>query len=451
VTAASLTPGLRQRLVHRFRWRPSASDLWRDTTPIRSEIFGTERLEHHALSLAAAQAVATWRGLTVRPLTSRVRDNAVCLLGAYRSCGRMVQSGRPIAPAAEWLLDNFHLVEQQLRQIDDDLPAGYYRQLPKLAEGPFAGYPRVFGLTWAYVAHTDSLLSAPGLARFVKAYQQVSPLSIGELWAVAITLRIVLVENMRRLAEQITLGNDQRATADGIVDRVLAAHSDPNVSQQEALLAATAPLGRAPLDKIVSAQIAKRLRGFDPAETPLHAWLEDRLHDQGSSIETVVQNAQMRQGASNVTMRNIVTSMRLASELDWADFVEDVSLIDARLRARSDFEAMDFVTRNSYRTEIEVLARGSKLSEIAVADAALHRAALGAPGADTDPGFGLIGPGRRALERDVGFVPTLGLRLRRASARLGLVGYLGAIALVTGCVLVEMFWPRLRGLFARTA
>ncbi len=68
-------------------------------------------------------------------------------------------AGQPITPAAEWLLDNFHIVEQQLRQIEDDLPPGYYRHLPKLTDGPLAGYPRVLGLTWAYVAHTDSLLS----------------------------------------------------------------------------------------------------------------------------------------------------------------------------------------------------------------------------------------------------------------------------------------------------
>ncbi|WP_234992388.1 GH36-type glycosyl hydrolase domain-containing protein [Roseisalinus antarcticus] len=352
----------------------------------------------------------------------------------------MLQSGRSVTPAAEWLLDNFHLVEQQLLQIDDDLPAEYYRQLPKLADGPFAGYPRVFGLAWAYVAHTDSLLSGPGLARFVKSYQQVSPLSIGELWAVAITLRIVLVENMRRLAEQITLGNDHRVMADEIVDQVLAGRNDPAVSPQDALRAATACVAAAPLDEIVSAQIAKRLRGFDPAETPLHAWLEDRLRHQGSSIETVVQNAQLRQGASNVTMRNIVTSMRLASELDWADLVEDVSLIDARLRARSGFAAMDFVTRNRYRTEIEVLARGSSLSEIAVAEAALSLAAKGAQGAESDPGFGLIGLGRLVLEREVRFVPPLRMRLGRMSGRLGLGGYLGAIALVTAAVLTVALW-----------
>ena len=109
-------------------------------------------------------------------------------------------AGQTITPAAEWLLDNFHIIEQQLRQVEDDLPPGYYRPLPKLASGPFAGYPRVLELAWAYVAHTDSLLSDTILLRFVQAYQTVQPLTIGELWAVAITVRIVLIENIRRLA-----------------------------------------------------------------------------------------------------------------------------------------------------------------------------------------------------------------------------------------------------------
>jgi cyclic beta-1,2-glucan synthetase len=417
------------------RARPP-SGLWQDGSTIRSELFGTERLEHHARTLASAQSPAQGssarRGPRTRPLTDRVADNAAYLLAAYRSCAGTLRKERPIAPAAEWLLDNFHLVEQQLRQIDEDLPAGYYRQLPKLADGPFAGYPRVFGLTWAYVAHTDSLLSAPVLSKFVAAYQQVSPLTTGELWAVAITLRIVLVENMRRLAEQIVQGNALRLVADRIVDQVLTARTPPL-----ALHLATESLGDGPLDDIVAAQIAKRLRGYDPAETPLCVWLAARLDAEGSSIETVVQNAQHRQGASNVTMRNIVNSMRLASEMDWADFVEEVSLVDLRLRDGSGFAAMDFATRNRYRTRIEVLARRSGLTEIAVADAALAFAA-GRP--DRDPGYALIGPGRRSFEREIGFAPTPGLRMRRSLGRLGLAGYLATLALTTALVLGAALW-----------
>ncbi len=431
-----LSEGL-ARSLPKWPWTIDArsADVWHDTSPIRADLFGTERLEHHAQTLAAAQPVATGKQLAVRTLSSRVRENADILLRAYRTCAQRLQAGQTMAPAAEWLLDNFHLVEQQLRQIHDDLPPGYYRQLPKLADGPFAGYPRVFGLAWAYVAHTDSLMSGPVLARYVRAYQQVQPLMIGELWAVAITLRIVLVENMRRLALQIVDGHALRLQADAIVDDVLAARQTPGQSQLSVMQQAVAPYEATPLPQTLAAQIAKRLRGFDPLQTPLFGWLEDRLHRQGTTIDDVVTNTQTRLGASNVTMRNIVTSMRLVSEMDWADFFEEVSLVDARLRDNATYAAMDFATRNRYRTEIEILGRGSDLSESGVADACLALAAEGSDDHTRDPGYWLIGEGRAALEARIDFRAPIRMALLRRVGQVGLMGYLAAIAVVALAVI----------------
>ncbi|MGL4525858.1 MAG: glycosyl transferase, partial [Aestuariivirga sp.] len=410
--------------------------VWQDNAPIRADLFGTERLEHHAQSLASAQPIATGRPLHVQPLGQRVKENADILLQAYRTCAQALQAGQVVSPAAEWLLDNFHLVEQQLRQIRDDLPPGYYRQLPKLSEGPFAGYPRVFGLTWAYVAHTDSLMSGPVLARFVRAYQEVQPLKIGELWAVAITLRIVLVENMRRLAVQIVEGHSLRQQADTIVDAVLAATQTPGQTALSVMQQVVGPYETAPLPDIVASQIAKRLRGVDPLHTPLLSWLEDRLARQGASLDDVIANTQARLGASNVTMRNIVTSMRLASEMDWADFFEEVSLVDASLRNNPIYPAMDFATRNRYRTEIEILAQHAPLTEGEVADAALSKADGCAGEHERDPGYWLIGEGRMHFEASIDYRPPARLAMFRLSARLGLRGYMAAIAAVAGTVLI---------------
>ena len=105
--------------------------------------------------------------------------------------------------AAEWLLDNFHIITEALREVRTDLPPGYYDRLPKLAAGPLAGLPRVYWLALELIAHTDSALEEPTLAEFIRAYQAVTPLTIGELWAVPIMLRLVLVENLSRLAEGV--------------------------------------------------------------------------------------------------------------------------------------------------------------------------------------------------------------------------------------------------------
>lgn len=423
--AARGRAGLRSLVQRRPAWAGAAPQApWRDLSPIREELFGPERLEDHATSLARVQSVAR-RPRRVLALNRRLKDNAAVLLAAYRYNGAALVSHQSVPPAAQWLLDNFHLVEKQLAQIALDLPPGYYRQLPKLAAGPFAGYPRVLELAWAYVAHTDSLVARPMLGRFVQAYQQVQPLMIGELWAVAITLRIVLVENMRRLAVQINEAHALRLAADALVD---------------AGAGAPLPADSGELPEILAAQIAKRLRGCDPVETPLLGWLEDRLRRQGTDPDDVVARAQARQGASNVTMRNIVTSMRTLSEIDWAEFFEEMSRVDARLRAVSAFGAMDFATRDRYRAAIETLARGSAASELEVAEAALALAAEGPTPREREPGHALIGTGRAALEARIAYRPPLGRRLFRRIGRVGLAGYGGAIGLATAGVLGGAGW-----------
>src|ERR1700704_3910242 len=206
--------------------KPSPPVFSEMANPIRAELFSVERLEQHAESLAAAQAI-TLEPVPGRPLLPRVLENGRVLLDYYRATARSIKQEHTITPAAEWLVDNFYIVEEQLREIRDDLPPGFYQKLPKLASGHLAGYPRVFGVAWAYVAHTDSRFEPELLQRFVNAYQRLQPLTSGELWAVAITLRVVLVENLRRLAENMVRSRRAREEADLFADGLLGTGGQP--------------------------------------------------------------------------------------------------------------------------------------------------------------------------------------------------------------------------------
>jgi cyclic beta-1,2-glucan glucanotransferase len=418
--------------------RESQAPPWDNEESIRAELFSIERLEQHAASLAAVQAV-TARPTAGRSLADRLRDNESVLLEAYRAIANAAGEGRSITPAAEWLLDNYHLVEEQIREIRDDLPPGYYRQLPKLAAGPFAGYPRVFGVAWAFVAHTDSRFDPEMLRRFVRAYQRVQPLTIGELWAVAITLRIVLVENLRRGAKRIVTSRAARQEADTLADRLLGVNARP----AEPIRSVFQHYEQAPLPGAFAVQLVQRLRDQDPKITRALMWLEERLEVQGTTADAIVHDEHQKQGATNVTVRNIITSMRLISEVDWAELVENVSLVDDTLRSGSGFADMDFPTRNFYRRTIEELARGSKLTELEIARAALLAAndperqssANGAHRRERDPGYHLIAGGRRAFEASVGFRAPLRTWLRRFNARIGIGGYIRSVIMVAAIVL----------------
>jgi cyclic beta-1,2-glucan synthetase len=405
--------------------------------PIRAELFSVERLEQHARSLAEAQGVAK-RARRRRPLPKRLRENAKILVDSFREIAHSAQAHRPITPAGEWLLDNFHVVEEQIREIRNDLPADYYAQLPKLEEGPLAGYPRVYGIAWALVAHTDSAFDLEKLTRFVDAYQQVTPLTIGELWAIAVTLRLTLIENLRRLAQSIVRRGRQTEEADDIADRVLAAEDNESFKRivediaDRSLFAATI------------SRLEQKLRDRNGNSAKFLHWMGEKIAGQGMSVEQIVREEYQTQGAVNVTVRNIITSMRLLSDIDWTVFVESISLVDRVLSADSDFEAMEFVTRDQYRAVIEKLSRGSDNSEIEIARAVAARVRAAEnnsrPPRERDPGYYLISHGRPEFERTLGYRPSTRDAFRRVISNAGLRFYLPTLAVVTAALMLLAWW-----------
>ena len=428
--------------------------------PIRAEVFGIERLRQHAEGLAAAQPIADERARG-RRLLPRVHQNGKLLLAGYRNIVEAVRQKNQITQAEEWLLDNFHVVDGQIREIRDHLPHSFYKVLPKIAEGyHLGGYPRVYGLAWAYVAHTDSRFDMETLQAFVGAYQRVQPLGIGELWAVAIVLRVALVENLRRLSESTIRARRTRARADDVADHLLGLSDQPAELMDDVLEL----LGAAPLDSAFAVQLVRRLRDQPASIMPALDWLNDKLAAQGTSANEVVSQAHQDQAAANITVQNIITSMRWMSSIDWTGFFEGVSLVDEVLRTVPGFAGMDFATRDKYRAQIEELSRGSKRSELEVAreavrlsgEPAQENAGASSPTGPTeaepirphqsglvaiphrpeeDPGYYLLTRGRLVLERRLGYRVPWRVRIRRAWRAHAVSAYLGAIGILTAFVL----------------
>ncbi|MEX2250609.1 MAG: glucoamylase family protein [Acidimicrobiia bacterium] len=411
--------------------------------PIRAELFSVERLEQHARSLAESQELSRRRG-RLRLISRRLADNGEFLLASYRELSKAIREEALLTPAAAWLVDNFHLVESQLREIRENLPPSYYRELPKLESGALAGYPRVYGIAWAYVAHLDSRFDPEALRRFVASYQEVDPLTIGELWAIPITLRVILMENLRRMAESIVSARRLRREAEEIADGLLGIGG----GRPDETLAALDRYGPSELPQPFTVQLLQRLRDQDPETTPGLTWLLARLATEGTAADEVVNETHRRQAATNVTVRNIVTSLRQVNFFDWADFVEGVSLVDHALTAESSYSEMSFATRDRYRHAIEELSKGSGTSELDVAKITLRLASAQlADRRQRDPGFYLLGEGRTMLEDRIGFRSGAGLVLSRflrrhaAAVYLGSVGMVTALALALPLLTIERWWP----------
>jgi cyclic beta-1,2-glucan synthetase len=401
--------------------------------PLRYEMFSVERLEQYAQTLAAEHKTVIRKGRA--QLLPRLEDNARKLETAYRTLVEAISEGRAISPAGEWLVDNYHIVEEQLREIRQDLPKGYYQELPKLAEGPLEDYPRIYAVALALIAHTDSRLDTNTLRRFIASYQTISPLSIGELWAVAITLRLALVENLRRLAIAVIRARAERDEADKLADKLLELAS----RQPAAIMTVVQErLGKQEiLSQTLVVQLLQRLREQHPSVMPVMDWIEKELATPGTNIEQVIHAEHQRQAAAQVTVGNIITSMRLLSTLDWLEFFEKVSLIDPLLGQdpAGAYSQMEFGSRDRYRHVIERISKRTRSSEIEIAQKVIELASKASVEPQTHVGYYLVDAGLGQLESIFGYRPTAVERLRRFFLRNATVSYLGILVFLIALVL----------------
>jgi cellobiose phosphorylase len=412
--------------------------------PLRAELFSLDQLEGHAKSLAQWHVVNDRRkGLGPDRLLPRLAANEAVLLEAYDLVTEAVKRGRRITPAAEWFLDNYHLIEQQIRTARLHLPHGYSRALPRLANSPSSDEPRVYHIALELISHVDGRIDLRNLSAFVTAYQSVSPLRLGELWAIPIMLRLSLLENLRRVVVGVAAGRRDRERAAYWVERMLeVAVKDP---ARVVLVLAEMVKEDPPLSVAFVAEFASRLQGQPPALVFAMTWLEQRLAERGQTIERVFQEASQSQAADQVSIGNSIGSLRLLDATEWRDFVEATSAVERVLRQdpAGVYGAMDFATRDLYRHAVEEIASRSVHAEVDVAYKAVELAENASADnghLEAEPaallraahiGHYLIGRGRRRLELAAAMRSTTLLLLRRAAGSFPLSVYLGSIALLT--------------------
>ncbi len=405
--------------------------------PLRAELFSAEQLGRHAKALAADHQVVTRKGSN--QLLARLGKNDD-VLRCFNRATLAVHQNRRITPAAEWLLDNFYLIEDQIQLARRHLPRGYSRELPRLLNGPAAGLPRVYHIVLELISHVDAQIDAGSLSGFVAAYQTVQPLKLGELWAIPIMLRLGLIENLQRITTRLTLGRDARDLADVWVDRLQSmAETKPS-----RLVVVVADMEKANLVLSSSfvAEFCQRLSRHTPVLHLARHWLEQRLLEQGVSIEQLVQLESQNQAADQVSVSHSIASLRFLSAMDWKEFVEDLSLVEKILRSdpAGVYRQMNFATRDRYRHAVELLARHSRISEQEAAQRAVQMAAdsarqKGPADRAAHVGFYLIDKGERMLARALNVRWPWESVGERSIHRFPLAFYAGGIATLTALAL----------------
>ena len=334
-------------------------------SPLRSELFSIEQLEHHAANVAKTHHLSYAQA--PEQLLKRLDENEEILFRVIALLQNAVQEKTPVMPAGEWLLDNHYLIEEQIRTAKRYLPKGYSKGLPKLRNGSAIGLPRVYDMALEIISHSDGHVDMQRLTSFIKAYQQVSNLTLGELWAIPIMLRLALLENLRRVAARIGIDRIDADLAHHWADLIInTAEKDP-----KSLVLVIADMARSgpPMVGAFVAEFSRKLQWKGPNMTFVLTWIEQHLAETGYSINSLVLAENQKQAADQVSVSNSISSLRFLSKMDWREFVEAMSVVDQILKDdhHGIYPAMDFYTRDHYRHQVEKIAKQSRLPEKDVA------------------------------------------------------------------------------------
>jgi cellobiose phosphorylase len=400
-----------------------------DLAPFKGPRLATEALEDRARALAARLTLKPSRRYGARRFHRRITENARILLRAYEAMAQDVHAGRPVPPAAEWLLDNFHVIESETAQIRRDLPGGFYRELPKVASRDYHGAARGYIMALELIRHSDGHLDLERLTRFMVAFQSLAPLTIGELWAWPSLLRVALLEQLRRLAEEMLVARTARREADRYFEE----------------FERTIPSGEAPPalpERPSSAfivQLYRHLRDYGPGASTLRAALGRALDVHRLTPEDAIRAEHQEQATAQASVGNGMTSLRFLATLHWSDYFEGVSQVELILRRDPTgvYGRMDFATRDRYRQAVEELAEPTGEAQMRVALRAIESARECMERKDADPrashvGYHLIGDGRPGLEKDVAARPPFFRRAANVFFDHATAVYLGSIAVMTG-------------------
>ena len=395
--------------------------------PMRAELFGAEQMTHHGKILAGRHKLQSVPSSNT--LLKRLSDNEVQLLEVHELLTEAVKSNKRIIPAGEWLLDNFYLILEQIQTGKKHLPKSYSENLPLLVSGQSAGLPRVYDIALEIIAHSDGRIDLRNLGAFITAYQTITPLKLGELWAIPIMLRLALIENLRRLSTKIAFGRINQNIAEYWAEQMIAkAEKDP-----KNLILVIADMARSnpPMESAFVAELTRMLQGKGPAlALPLN-WIEQRLSETGQTSNELINGEIQKQATDQVSMSNSIGSLRFLGKVDWREFVESISIVEQILSTDNTYPQMDFSTRDSYRHVVEKIARYSKLSEREVAQLAIHfsQTATTAPGDHV--GYYLVGKGVKFTKKTAKTSLPFPDRLQEMARCYPLTIYAGLIMIIT--------------------
>ncbi|AOY75885.1 GH36-type glycosyl hydrolase domain-containing protein [Clostridium formicaceticum] len=386
-----------------------------------------EELENHAKKIAKNHTVFH-ESRSLKHLLKRLDQNFERITFIYKSFNEALKHKQDLSPASEWLLDNFYKVEEQVKEVRQNLSEEKFLKLDTLNTGFLEGYPRAYAIALELLSHTEGKLEERTLISFIESYQSQRVLKIAEIWAISLMIRCALMENIRRISEKIYTHHIAWRKAEEVA----------GLSEEEILVAVKENIQ---MDERVNApyveHLLRVLRREGVEAGAVITYLEKKLKDYNTSVKSLIEEEHREQAAKKVAIGNSITSLNIVATIDWNDIFESLSVVEKILKedAAGVYRQLDFDSRDYYRNQVEKIAKKLKEPETRVARKAVecsHDADETYEGGKRKHvGFYLLDKGRKTLFESLGHAA-----VKDSFKNKELSTYLLPIALITICILL---------------
>lgn len=341
---------------------------------IRDASLTVEELEEHARSMSLEHSVSSQKNKLNWPVT-RMNENFNYIRQVYGELNAEVNKKHSLPPAAEWLLDNYYILEEQVSGLRKDLTKKSYFELPVLKKGPYQSITRIFALAMELVGHTHGRIEEDTLLKYLDAYQSHNILFEREIYVIPSMLRLALIENIRVICEDIIETRKQWNLADEIVEKWMS----ENIVDPDKINGLFKNSGKAVNDAIDTANpsflehMFYRLRRSGRRYSDVLRYIDENLDKYDTTTEIIAQREHNAQAVSTVSMGNCIVSLKHLSSMNWTDLFDSASFLEKILRQDPDttYSLMDTNSRFQYKNIVEKIAKTFGVSELYIAKEAL--------------------------------------------------------------------------------
>ncbi|MFR7634252.1 MAG: GH36-type glycosyl hydrolase domain-containing protein [Lachnospirales bacterium] len=344
---------------------------------IKGALLDTQQLEDYLRKIASGHVLQDKSNKYTYPIP-RLKENFEFITEVYNLLNEHIKLKLPIHPAGEWILDNFYIIDETVKTVTKELTLKKYTNFLGIANGPYAGFARIYVLASEIVAYTDGKINGKNLEVLLKAYEDKKTLSMDEIWNINTFLRVALIENIREACEKIYSAQLQKYKVENIIERLVENKSKDELQFKNIGEYKTKVIEQGEMKYPFIEYMSYRLKQYGKKAYPFLNILEEQVNKMGTEISEVIKKEHFDIAVRKVSVGNCIISIKNINRINMIEIFEKINGVEEILKKDpvNVYSKMDYKTRIYYRNKLKEISKKTKISEIYIARKCLELSSI---------------------------------------------------------------------------